>query len=102
MKKTIFTIAFIALFAAVGSAQSKPAKPQNEAQPSTHSDDHISVNPDGTLKGMPEKNDKGPGNEEQPKTRMAISQKGLPAPKAKENNVKPVEGKTAPTATEKK
>lgn len=101
MKKTIYTIAFVALFAAAGSAQNKPAKAQNETQQSAPSDDHISVNPDGTLKDVKEKNDKGPGNEEQPKTRMAITQKGLPAPKAKENNAKPAEAKTAPPAEKK-
>ena len=87
MKKTIYTIALIALFSVVSNAQTTSNK-QEPAKAET-------VNPDGTISTAPVATDNIPTTaapesksddtktSEKPKsgTRMAITEKGVPASK---------------------
>lgn len=103
MKRILYTAAFVAFFGAMGFAQS--AKPAKKAEPAAET-----VNPDGSAKASQSGKSQQPMNEEgnpdgspknQPlkepasktdggdkpankKTRMAITEKGVPASKSKE------------------
>ena len=96
MKKTVYTLAFIALFSVMANAQApEKAKKQEPAKSAT-------VNPDGTVApaGAATEAQPAEGKKSDTKpasgTRMAITEKGVPASK------KPAEGKKAePAKTEK-
>src|SRR4051812_33605167 len=98
MKKTIYTIAFIALFSVMCNAQDTREKKEAPAKKET-------VNPDGTLNKTPEAapsdattNSKSDEKASKPQggTRMAITEKGVPASK------KPADTKKSePAKTEK-
>jgi hypothetical protein len=94
MKKTVYTIAFIALFSVMCNAQDSHGKKEAPAKKET-------VNPDGTLSTTPNENaTTAPKNEEKggkPQTRMAITEKGVPA----SNSKKPAEKKAEPAKAEK-
>jgi len=109
MKKTVYTIAFIALFSVMSHAQDNNAKQPKPA--ATTPAQKETVNPDGTLSPAqpaavsapanesaveaPKPDDKGTKNQKGG-TRMAITEKGVPASK------KPAEPKKAePAKTEK-
>lgn len=104
MKKTVYTLAFVAFFGVMANAQTaKPASAKSEpvkAEPIKAE----TVNPDGTISPAPAssnapelkaKDDNQPVRKEG--TRMAITEKGVPASK------KPVEAtkKAEPAKTEK-
>jgi hypothetical protein len=101
MKKTIYTIVLIAGFAFVSQAQ-QPANTQKKAAPAKATQ---SVNPDGTLapaaeasteSAVPQDDNQNKTEKKQGGTRMAITEKGVPASK------KPAEKKkTEATKSEK-
>ncbi len=101
MKKTFYTIACIALFTVVSNAQT--ATPEKKAEPAKEV-----VNPDGTVSTAPtlvpasaateapQDNSSQQTRKKDGGTRMAITEKGVPASK------KPAEAKKAePAKTEK-
>jgi len=95
MKKTLYTIAFIALLTTASNAQdNKKESKQAPAKKET-------VNPDGTTSPAPAVLTPAPqaeqktDNAQKGGTRMAITEKGVPASK------KPADKKTEATKTEK-
>lgn len=92
MKKTIYTIAFIALFSVISNAQTQDRQ-ANSAEPVKV---ETTVNPDGTISPSyaPAAADKttevDKGNNQGAKggTRMAITEKGVPASKKSTENKK--------------
>jgi hypothetical protein len=68
MKKSIYTIAFVAAVALAGNAQTGKTTKDDNVKP-------VPATTNTDAKEQPKQDDKG--------TRMAISEKGLPAPKAK-------------------
>lgn len=91
MKKLFYTLSMVAFFAVVSKAQAiEAAKPQDPNQ----------VDPKKKTELAPPPGEAPQSN--QPKSRMAITQKGVPASRTKETNkdAKAVEPKGQPT-TEK-
>lgn len=91
MKKTIFTLAFFALFAVAGNAQNS----NNAASQDNNSNKELKkpiVNPDGTLaNGAKEAEVKTENTKKEVPpakdgTRMAITEKGVPAKKKTKTN----------------
>lgn len=87
MKKTVYTIAFIALFSVMCNAQDNHAKKEAPAKKEA-------VNPDGTsLSPAPQANPNSQNAEKAEKphngTRMAITEKGVPAKKAETKKEEP-------------
>ena len=100
MKKTIYTLAFVALLSVMAKSQS--ASEPKKSEPAKKE----KVNPDGTLAPVQGVQDEKPAAAQEPKkggTRMAITEKGVPASKSADTKPqKAVESKkTEPAKTEK-
>lgn len=98
MKKLVYTLSFITLLGLAGKAQStaqpvKPVEPAKQTEPSKK-ENKATITPAGASE-MPSSNE--------PKSRMAITQKGVPASKTKENKdaKAAAEPKAQPTAADK-
>ncbi len=102
MKKTVYTLAFVALFSVMAKSQS--ADPQKKKEPAKKE----TVNPDGTLAPAPAVSSPEPDAKQadQPMksgTRMAITEKGVPASKSSDAKAQKATEpkKTEPAKTEK-
>jgi hypothetical protein len=100
MKKTIYTLAFVALLSVMAKSQS--ATEPKKAEPVKKE----TVNPDGTIAPVQGVQDEKPAQAQEPKksgTRMAITEKGVPASKSTDSkSQKAAEPKkTEPAKTEK-
>lgn len=79
MKRTVYTLAFVALFSVLAKSQSTEQPKKEEAV------NKEALNPDGTL--APAQSSEDAKKAEEPKksgTRMAITEKGVPASKKQE------------------
>ena len=92
MKKLIYTVAFVAFISIAGQAQTdKPAAKQEPAKKEAAAS-HEMMNSSGNVKEE---------KATEPKTRMAINEKGVPAAKTNKGIMKE-EKAASPEATEKK
>ncbi len=104
MKKTLYTLSFVAFFALVTQAQSKPETATKKEQATQATEQ---INADGTKMVNDGKQATDNVKKEVPKdgTRMAITEKGVPASKNRQatdnKEMKATEAKQ-PTKTDKK
>jgi hypothetical protein len=87
MKKYLYTLSLVALFAAVGTAQSaEPAKKQNASKQAAVNDDGTTATKPATEAQQNPKTDNaqpaGASDKPAPAKRMAITEKGVPASKS--------------------
>jgi len=85
MKKTVYTLAFMAVFAIAGKAQVAPERSQydksdNAAQAKSN---NTQSNTDQKTDNTKTEKSSQAGQDPKSGTRMAITEKGMPAPKAK-------------------
>lgn len=93
MKRTVYTLAFVALFSVMAKSQSTEQPKKEDAVKKE------TLNPDGTL--APAESNQDAKKAEEPKksgTRMAITEKGVPA--SKKTEAAKTEKATEPKKTE--